>query len=77
MRKEDDSADIESKPTSGDKSARKTPRVVDVDEELEDKSLLGESTLAKLNASKEDVVAVETPKIAETPKTPETSETQE
>jgi small subunit ribosomal protein S2 len=71
MRKEDDSADVESKPASGDKPARKTARVVDVDEELEDNSLLGESTLAKLNASREDTAAVETPK------SPETSQTQE
>ena len=40
-----------------DKASRRIPRVVDVDEELEDAALLGKATLAKLNASREDEVA--------------------
>ena len=36
-----------------ERPARRAPRVVDVDEELEDDALLGESTLAKMNASRE------------------------
>ena len=39
-----------------EKSARRIPKVVDVDEELEDNALLGEATLAKLSAAREDVV---------------------
>jgi small subunit ribosomal protein S2 len=52
MRKEED---MEEKPEEqakarADKSARK-PKVVETDEELEDKALLGEATLAKMNAA--------------------------
>jgi small subunit ribosomal protein S2 len=65
MRKEEEGA--EEKPDAeaqarADKSARRIPKVVDVDEELEDKALLGEATLAKMNAAREDVV--ETPAAA-------------
>ena len=63
MRKEEDS---EEKPADdaksrADKSARRAPKVVDVDEEVEDKTLLGEATLAKMNAAREDVVPPATP----------------
>src|SRR5215216_3054402 len=62
MRKEEDEdkpvMEAQSKP---DKSARRIPKVVDVDEEVEDKALLGEATLAKLSAAREDVVPAETP----------------
>jgi len=66
MRKEEEGA--EEKPDAeaqarADKSARRIPKVVEVDEELEDKALLGEATLAKMNAAREDVV--ETPVAAE------------
>lgn len=37
-----------------DKSARRIPKVVEVDEELEDDALLGEATLAKMSAARED-----------------------
>ena len=47
-----------------EKSARRIPKVVDVDEELEDKALLGEATRAKLSAAREDVV--ETPTVEKT-----------
>jgi small subunit ribosomal protein S2 len=62
MRKEED----EEKPvaeaqTRAEKSARRIPKVVDVDEELEDNALLGEATLAKMSAAREDAPAVETP----------------
>jgi len=55
MRKEED---MEAKPAEesrAEKSARKAPKVVETDEELEDKALLGEATLAKLSAAREDV----------------------
>jgi hypothetical protein len=62
MRKEEDeeklAAEAQPKP---DKSARRIPKVVDVDEELEDDALLGEATLAKMSAAREDAPAVETP----------------
>jgi small subunit ribosomal protein S2 len=62
MRKEED----EDKPVAEaqprlDKSARRIPKVVDVDEELQDDALLGEATLAKLSAAREDAPAIETP----------------
>jgi small subunit ribosomal protein S2 len=44
-----------------DKSARRIPKVVDVDEELEDDALLGEATLAKMSAAREDATAAATP----------------
>lgn len=66
MRKEED---LEAKPveqikSKSDRSARKAPKVVETDEELEDVALLGEATLAKMSAAREDVV--ETP-VVETP----------
>ena len=67
MRKEED---VEEKPVEqakarSDRSARKTPKVVETDEELEDVALLGESTLAKMSAAREPVV--ETPVAGEAP----------
>jgi len=67
MRKEEDEgkpvAEAQPRP---DKSARRIPKVVDVDEELEDNALLGEATLAKMSAAREDAPVVETPAV-ETP----------
>ena len=70
MRKEED----EDKPVAetqarADKSARRIPKVVDVDEELQDDALLGEATLAKMNAAREDTTPAETP-AAEKPEQP-------
>ena len=88
MRKEED---LEEKPadatkTKTDRSVRKTPKIVETDEELEDKALLGEATLAKMSAAREDVV-VETPAApaptpvvedqSSAPATPETPATEE
>ena len=44
-----------------ERPARRAPRVVEIDDELEDDALLGKATLAKLNATREDepVPAVE------------------
>jgi small subunit ribosomal protein S2 len=65
MRKEDDSEDLKSaEEMSADASARKAPKVVEVEDELADDALLGEATLAKMSAAKEDVVA-ETPVVTE------------
>ena len=77
MRKEEDEekAIAEAQPKS-DKSARRIPKVVDVDEELEDNALLGEATLAKLSAAREDAPATETPAAPATPATPATPETE-
>ena len=88
MRKEED---LEEKPadttkTKTDRSVRNTPKIVETDEELEDKALLGESTLAKMSAAREDVVVetsvapAPTPVVEEqasTPATPETPATEE
>jgi small subunit ribosomal protein S2 len=67
MRKDEEGA--EEKPDAeaqarADKSARRIPKVVDVDEEVEDKALLGEATLAKMSAAREDVPA--TPAVEKT-----------
>ncbi len=40
-----------------EKTTRRIPKVVDVDEDLEDDALLGEATLAKMSAAREDVEA--------------------
>jgi small subunit ribosomal protein S2 len=58
MRKEEEGeekpvAETQARP---DKSARRIPKVVDVDEELEDNALLGEATLAKMSAAREEAV---------------------
>jgi small subunit ribosomal protein S2 len=63
MRKEEEG---EEKPAEEarlrqEKSARRAPKVVEVDDELEDKALLGEATLAKMSAAREDTVAAEVP----------------
>jgi hypothetical protein len=75
MRKEEDE---EEKPaeqlTRSDKSARKTPKVVEADDEVADDALLGEATLAKMNAAAETEnkkPATDTP---EAPVTPATTE---
>jgi small subunit ribosomal protein S2 len=62
MRKEEDEEKLaaEAQPRP-EKSARRIPKVVDVDEELEDDALLGEATLAKMSAAREDAPAAETP----------------
>jgi small subunit ribosomal protein S2 len=53
-----------------DRSTRRGPRVVETDEELEDNALLGEATLAKLNATREEeqvaAPVVEETKVEET-----------
>ncbi len=38
-----------------EKTTRRIPKVVDVDEDLEDDALLGEATLAKMSAARDDV----------------------
>ena len=64
MRKEEDEDKplAETQPRS-DKSSRRIPKVVDVEEELQDDALLGEATLAKMNAAREDAPAT----VTETP----------
>src|SRR3990172_9089707 len=59
MRKEED---MEEKPSAdakgkSDRPARKAPKVVETDEELQDDALLGEATLAKLSTTKKDAEA--------------------
>ena len=62
MRKEEDEDKlvVEAQPRL-DKSVRRIPKVVDVDEELQDDALLGEATLAKMSAAREDAPATEAP----------------
>jgi len=60
--------------SQSDKTTRRAPRIVETDEELQDEALLGQATLAKMNASREDeqvpapapAPAVEQTKIEET-----------
>jgi small subunit ribosomal protein S2 len=47
-----------------ERPVRRAPKVVDVDEELQDNDLLGEATLAKMSAAREDIV--DTPAIEKT-----------
>ena len=54
-----------------DRSTRRAPRVVETDEELEDTALLGQATLAKMNASREDEQVPATPTTVEETKTEE------
>jgi small subunit ribosomal protein S2 len=59
MRKEEE--EVEEKPTAearakAERAARKAQKVVETEEELEDDALLGEATLAKMSAAREDVV---------------------
>jgi small subunit ribosomal protein S2 len=59
MRKDEEGAAEKPDPEAqarADKSARRIPKVVDVDEDVQDDALLGEATLAKMNAAREDVV---------------------
>jgi len=75
LRKEEEG---EEKPSEdararSEKSARRAPKVVDVDEELQDDALLGEATLAKMSAAREDAVAVETPATPAAEKTEDTT----
>ena len=76
MRKEDDASDEKlSNEDKAGKSARKAAtRVVELDEEKKDDELLGEATLAKMSASREDseVPATEAPE-TETPAVEESS----
>ena len=59
-----------------DRSTRRAPRIVETDEELQDDALLGQATLAKLNASREDE-QVPTPTPTPTPTTVEETKTEE
>jgi small subunit ribosomal protein S2 len=71
MRKEEEEEKPAEAQTRPDKSARRIPKVVDVDEELEDDALLGEATLAKMSAAREDAAAAETPAAGENAEQPE------
>ena len=66
MRKEEEGEEklAETAQARPEKTARRIPKVVDVDEELEDHALLGEATLAKMSAARED--AAETPVVETT-----------
>jgi small subunit ribosomal protein S2 len=82
LRKEEEGEEKAAEETRArqEKSTRRIPKVVEVDEELEDNALLGEATLAKLSAAREDAVPAETPAPAvektekETPAASEESE---
>jgi small subunit ribosomal protein S2 len=56
MRKEEDGEEkpAEEAQPRPEKAARRIPKVVDVDEDVEDDALLGEATLAKMSAARED-----------------------
>src|ERR1043165_307882 len=53
-----------------ERPVRRAPTVVDVDEELQDDDLLGQATLAKMSAAREDAPAVDTPAPEKTETTP-------
>ncbi|HKJ38182.1 MAG TPA: 30S ribosomal protein S2 [Anaerolineales bacterium] len=54
LRKEDEDVDDAANAAGDDASARKPVRVVEADDEVKDEELLGEATLAKLNASRDE-----------------------
>ena len=54
MRKEDEGAEEAANDRGEGTYENKSARVVDVDEEVNDEELLGEATLAKMNASRDD-----------------------
>ncbi len=54
LRKEEEDADEAAGATVADDGERKPARVVEMEEEVEDEELLGEATLAKMNASAEE-----------------------
>ena len=54
MRKEDEDIDDVAAVSSSDSEERKPVRVVEMEEEVDDTELLGEATLAKMNASREE-----------------------
>ena len=55
LHKEEEGEEKPAEEPRPEKTARRIPKVVDVDEDLEDDALLGEATLAKLSAAREDV----------------------
>jgi small subunit ribosomal protein S2 len=75
MRKEEDEEKPEEQAkVRSDKSVRKTPKVVEGDDEVADDALLGEATLAKMNAASETEnkkPATDTPEVPATPATTE------
>ena len=80
MRKEEDMEEKPAEPmkAKSDKSARKTPKIVETDEELEDNALLGEATLAKMSATRDETVAATAPAAEKTEtKKPETESSEE
>jgi len=73
---EEKPATEESRGGKSEKQSRKTPKVVEADDELGDDALLGEATLAKLDAARKVTDVVETtpapaPAAAEVEITPE------
>jgi small subunit ribosomal protein S2 len=68
LRKEEEGEEkpAEEAKSRPEKSTRRIAKVVDVDEDLEDNALLGEATLAKMSAAREDTPAAETPAVEKT-----------
>jgi small subunit ribosomal protein S2 len=54
MRKEEEEEPVAETSARADRTTRRIPKIVDVDEEIEDDALLGEATLAKMNAAREE-----------------------
>src|SRR5690349_7001411 len=72
LRKEEEGEEkpAEEARARAEKAARRAPKVVDVDEELQDDALLGEATLAKMSAAREDTTPAETPAAEKTEQNP-------
>ena len=80
MRKEEDGEEKPADEVKGksDRSARKAPKVVETDEELQDDALLGEATLAKMSTTKKDALTPEvSPSDVPAPETPAVEKTVE
>jgi len=76
LRKEEDmeTSEVEASATA-DKNARKSARMVEADDELQDDDLLGEATLAKLNATHDEDENEEAPAADDDAEKPEEDKT--
>ena len=74
-RKEEEPEEVPAEETKGKpERSRKTPKVVETDEELGDDALLGEATLAKMSASRQPAVEEAAPEAAKEEEAPKAAE---
>lgn len=76
MRKEEEPEEVPAETTKSksERPSRKAPKVVETDDELGDDALLGESTLAKMSASRQPEVVEAAPEVVKEETAPKTAE---